>query len=87
MYDKRGRGDAGPMSIARWRDEKGVIQQEDHARPRVGVAMRVGSYLARSYQAQDWWQTTPVAEIVKDTPEEVVFKTRSGSEYTWRVID
>lgn len=86
MYDKKGRGDAGSMSIALWRDEEGTIQQEDQARPRVGVAMRVGTRSARSYQAQDWWQTTPVAEIIKDTPEEVVFRTRSGSEYTWKII-
>jgi hypothetical protein len=86
MYDKKQRGDAGPMSIAFWQDEEGTIQQENQARPRVGVAMRVGTPFARSYQAQDWWQTTPIEEIIKDTPEEVVFRTRSGSEYTWKII-
>jgi len=72
------------MSTAIWKDEEGTIQQETEARPRVGAAMRVGSYMARSYQAQDWWQTTFIEEIIKDTPNEVVFKTKSGSEYTWR---
>lgn len=48
--------------------------------------MRVGTMFARSMQAQDWWQTTLIKEIVKDTPEEVVFKTLSGSEYTWKII-
>lgn len=88
MYDKRGRGDSGPMSVALWQDndEAGTIQQEDQARPRVGVAMRVGTMFARSYHSQDWWQTTPIEEIIKDTPEEVVFRTRSGSEYTWKII-
>jgi hypothetical protein len=87
MYDKRGRGDSGPMSMALWRaDKAGGVDFEDNARPRVGAAMRVGTMSARSYQAQDWWQTTPIAEIIKDTPEEVVFRTRSGSEYTWKII-
>lgn len=87
MYDKKGRGDSGPMSMALWRaDKPGGVDFEDNARPRVGVAMRVGTMFARSYQAQDWWQTTPVVEIIKDTPEEVVFRTRSGSEYTWKII-
>jgi hypothetical protein len=89
MYDKKGRGDSGPMSVALWIDKEAEdkqIKMENNARPRVGVAMRVGTMFARSYQAQDWWQTTPIAEIVKDTPEEVVFRTRSGSEYTWKII-
>lgn len=79
------------MSIARVpvynEDGKCVRVDDEHAaRPRVGVAMRVGTMFARSYQAQDWWQTTVIKEIVKDTPEEVVFKTLSGSEYTWKII-
>lgn len=86
MFDKKGRGDSGPMSIALWKDDENTIQQERDARPRIGVAMRVGTYMARSYSAQDWWQTTLIKEIVKDTPDEVVFKTQSGSEYTWRII-
>jgi hypothetical protein len=91
MYDKRDRGDAGPMSVARWpvynKDGKRIrVEEEADARPRVGVAMRVGTYFARSYSAQDWWQTTLIKEIVKDTPEEVVFRTQSGSEYTWKII-
>jgi hypothetical protein len=85
MYDKKGRGDSGPMSVA-IEAKNGTFSLENNARPRVGVAMRVGTMFARSYQAQDWWQTTPIAEIVKDTPEEVVFRTRSGSEYTWKII-
>lgn len=86
MYDKRGRGDSGPMSVAIWKDDEDVIQQENNARPRLGASMRVGTYFARSYQAQDYWTTTPAVEIIKDTPNEVVFKTRSGSEYTWKII-
>jgi hypothetical protein len=62
------------------------LQYEHDARPRVGVAMRVGSIYARSYTAQDWWQTTLIKEIIEDTPDKVVFKTQSGSEYTWRIL-
>lgn len=90
MYDKRQRGDAGPMSMALipvYEDGKCIrIDEEMDARPRVGVAMRVGAMMARSYQSQDWWQTTVIKEIVSDTPEEVVFRTQSGSEYTWKII-
>jgi hypothetical protein len=57
---------------------------EHNARPRVGVAMRVGSVYARTYSAQDWWQTTVIQEIVSESENEVVFRTRSGSTYTWK---
>lgn len=84
MYDKRGRGDSGGMSMALWPSDKPEgIEHENNARPRVGVAMRVGSIIVRSYSTQDWWQTTLIKEIIEDTPNKVVFKTTSGSEYTW----
>ena len=87
MFDTRGRGDSGNMSQALVpnKERTKVVSIEDAARPRVGVAMRVGSMLARSMQAQDWWMTTPIVEIVSDTPEEVVFKTKN-STYTWKII-
>lgn len=83
MYDTRGRGDGGSMSVAMYVDDDGNMVYEHDARPRVGVAMRVGSLYGRSFASQDYWQTTPVTEIVEDTPDRVVFKTRSGSIYTW----
>jgi hypothetical protein len=98
MYrTKDGMGDAGPMSMAfiPIRDEKGElvkIEEEHDARPRVGVAMRVGSMMARSFYHQDWWQTTPITEITdewEDTDEfgEVTkcvrFKT-GNSTYVWK---
>lgn len=90
MYDTRGRGDAGPMSqalVPTFEDGKMTkLDTEDNARPRLGVAMRVGTFFSRSYSAQDWWQTTLIAEIVSDEPEKVVFRTRSGSTYTWEII-
>jgi hypothetical protein len=78
-----GVGDSGNMSMALW-IEDGVGKTEQNARPRVGVSMRVGSVYARTMQHQDWWQTTPITEIVEDTPERVLFRTRSGSLYEWR---
>jgi len=68
--------------MALW-GKDGKIETEDFARPRVGVAMRVGSLSGRSYSSHDWWQTTTIKEIVEDTPEKIVFRTLSGSIYTW----
>lgn len=53
-------------------------------RPTVGYQVSVGSPYARTMQWQDWWQCSPVVEILKDEPDEVQFKTRSGQVYTWR---
>lgn len=82
-------GDSGPMSTAFWPDDwddikKGSVNEQQGARPRLGVVMRVGSPYARSYSSQDWWQTTRIVEILEDTPEQVRFKTKSGSIYVWR---
>ena len=82
-------GDSGPMSMAIVpKPEGGYPDTEDNARPRVGVAMRVGSIYARSFSHQDWWQTTVITEILEDRTEEdgseyVRFKT-GNSEYEWR---
>lgn len=82
MYDTRGRGDSGGMTMNLWQDGN-EVKHDVGQRPRVGCAVRVGSVTARSYQHQDWWQTTPIKEILEDTPNKVVFKTLSGSIYTW----
>lgn len=86
MYDTRGRGDSGGMSCALWYGDDGGLIMEDFARPRIGVAMRVGSRYARSFTAQDYWTTTPVTEILVDEPDRVVFKTKN-SKYEWRIIN
>lgn len=85
MYDKRGRGDSGPVSMALRYTKKDGIEMVHDTRPLVGYAMRVGSLNARSYQSQDWWQTTPIEEIISETEDEVVFRTVNGSTYTWNV--
>jgi hypothetical protein len=84
-----GAGDSGNMSVA-YHDPDGESEPvvEHDARPRVGVVMRVGSYTARSFDPQDWWQTTPVTEIVEDYVDDegdqwVRFKTKN-SEYIWK---
>ena len=55
--------------------------------------MIVGSPYARSYSAQDWWQTTIITEILEERTEEggieyVRFRTGNfktgNSEYEWR---
>lgn len=84
MYDKHGRGDSGGMSQAyRWPEGGGGLEVEDDARPSVGVRMKVGSLYARTMQDQDWWMCSLVTEIISESENEVVFKTRN-SIYTWK---
>jgi hypothetical protein len=79
-----GAGDSGPYSEALKRSEDPLKRIEGGGvRPRVGYAMRVGSLMARTYQMQDYWTTTYVTEITKDTEDEVHFRT-GNSEYVWR---
>lgn len=87
MYRERdGAGDSGLMSLALYKDALGVTQIEENATPRVGVAMRVGSHYARTYSAQDWWQTTYIQEILSEeeseTEHKIVFRT-NNSVHTW----
>lgn len=76
-----GAGDSGPMSMALWL-ERDKTQHENGARPRVGVALRVGTYFARTYDQQDWWQTSIITEILEDTPKHMKFRT-GNSVYDW----
>ena len=83
LYRKRdGAGDSGSVSTAFW-VENGEVKREENARPRVGVQIQVGSFRARSYSQQDYWQTTYITEILEDTKNEVKFKT-GNSTYKWR---
>jgi hypothetical protein len=86
-------GDSGSMSMAlvpTYDENSKVVDVEyiNDARPKIGYVMRVGSGIARSYSAQDWWQTTVITEIIEDTVDEnsgeyVRFKT-GNSIYEWR---
>jgi hypothetical protein len=96
LYRTRdGAGDSGPMSLALSviededgnrkfeRDpETGLIVNKGN-RPIIGCVMQVGSIYARTYQAQDYWMTTPITEILEDTQDYVRFRT-GNSEYEWR---
>jgi len=82
-----GAGDAGQMSVALCYKDDGTIQQEENARPRVGVAMMVGSPFSRTMEIQDWWRTSIILEVLEESENQVVFKTITGSTYTWRNND
>lgn len=72
------------MSMAMWL-EGDEVKHEHNARPRVGVAMRVGSIVGRTFGHQDWWQTTYITEIIEDDGDTVRFRT-GNSEYVWKEI-
>jgi hypothetical protein len=84
-------GDSGQMSmllIPKYdADGKFVeIEYVHNAKPQIGAAIRVGSLYARSYSAQDWWQTSKIVEILDDIEIDnkniVKFKTQN-SIYIW----
>ena len=81
-------GDSGQMSMALWKiddeeSENFPLGIEHDARPRIGVAMRVGSLYARSFKYQDYWQTTIITEILEESENYVKFKT-TNSIYEWK---
>lgn len=86
MYSLRresdNQGDSGGMSMAMWFDEHGEVQCQHNARPKVGVCIRVGSVYARTYQSQDWWQTSFITEILEEREDYVRFCT-GNSVYKW----
>lgn len=83
--ERDGAGDSGPMSLGIGFDENDEPVFKENARPTIGMVMRVGTFMARTYQYQDWWQTTPVTEILEESENFVRFKT-SNSIYTWEII-
>ena len=89
-----GAGDSGGMSLAQiptYDQDTGKmvsVEQIHNARPQLGASMRVGSIGSRTYDANDWWQTTLITEILEertgeDGTEYVRFKT-TNSIYEWR---
>jgi len=78
-------GDSGPILVSippasRYDDKSTYL----NGAITVGHCIRCGSSIARSYQWQDYWQTTPVIRILlydKDL-NMVKFVTKSGSVYT-----
>lgn len=91
LYRTRdGAGDTGLMSdlcTPTFDMDTGKVsswETKHNARPAVGGLMRVGSHYARSYSAQDYWQTTLITEILEERDDYVRFKT-GNSEYEWSV--
>ncbi len=81
-----GAGDSGAMcEISRINPETNELERT-HGIPQVGWAVRVGSITARTYSSQDWWQTTPITEILEERETDgehyIRFKT-SNSIYEW----
>jgi len=79
-------GDSGPMCQILDAESGRPIDGETY--PRLGCGVRVGSIYARSYSGQDYWQTTPITEILEEYINDdgywtVKFKTRN-STYTWK---
>lgn len=81
--ERDGAGDSGQLCEAFWL-EGNDIQREKAARPRVGVAIRVGVLGSRSYGNQDYWTTTPITEILEESENYVKFKT-GNSVYIWEI--
>ena len=86
VRDRDGAGDSGPMCHILDAESWTPIEGETY--PKVGCGVRVGSYYGRSYSGQDWWQCTPIAEILEESVDDegyrtVKFKTRN-SVYTWK---
>lgn len=81
-------GDSGLLFelIAIGKDDN-IIRLRQPVKPLKGYSVKVGSHYARSYQAQDWWMTTPITKIIsekiKDGNLVVIFKTQN-STYEWK---
>lgn len=90
-----GAGDSGGMSMLIKCKKDGdwyVVEKDpdgqpiiEYGKPKIGYMVRVGSVTARSYSSQDYWQTTPVIEIIEEKEDYVKFKTASPNEsiYEW----
>lgn len=95
--ERDGAGDSGPMLllIKCFKNKEGFWEPckipnkegfpeliyEHGIKPKIGYCVRVGSIIARSYQMQDYWTTTPVEEILEEGKEYIKFRT-TNSIYT-----
>ena len=78
-----GRGDSGPMCLIL--DPKTGSVVPEVTRPMLGHAVRVGSFYGRSYSGQDWWQCTPITEILEEREDYIKFRT-TNSVYEWKTF-
>ena len=86
VREDRQAGDSGPLCEILDAESGMPIPGETY--PRVGCGVRVGSIYSRSYSGQDYWQTTPITEILHESIDDagywaVKFKTKN-SIYTWK---
>lgn len=81
-------GDSGFESFAIAWNEDGSFKEIVGDAPVLGCSMRVGSHIARTYQHQDYWMTTPIIEILEEKKSDlghyVKFRTKN-SYYEWWV--
>lgn len=75
--------DGGSLCEAIAWNEDGTFKEVVGNRPVVGCSMKVGTPFARTYSNQDWWLTTPVTKIIKETEKYVEFETENS---TYRLI-
>ena len=85
VREKDGAGDSGPMCqiLDPW-----SYSPIPGDYPLIGHGIRVGSPYGRTYAAQDYWQTTPITEIIEESINDegywtVRFKT-NNSTYIWK---
>lgn len=52
-------------------------------KPMVGYCLLVGTMTAGMFTSRDWWRTTEITEIISEDDEKIIFKTVSGSTYTF----
>lgn len=88
VRERDGVGDSGPMCLILDGQSSTYAPLEGETYPRVGCGVRVGSFYGRTYSGQDWWQTTPITEILEESTDAdgfrtVRFKTRN-SVYVWK---
>lgn len=86
VRDRDGVGDSGLMCQILDSKSYQPIPNTDY--PLIGCGVRVGSPYGRTYAAQDYWQTTPITEILEESINDagywtVKFKTKN-STYTWK---
>jgi hypothetical protein len=79
-------GDEGSMSCLVNFNEDGETIFKEGVRPEVGWRICVGSRYARFLQKQDWWQTNVITQILEESDNRVLFETKSGSIYEWKII-
>lgn len=77
--ERDGAGDSGRMLECLTPNEEENKVDVTHNEVKVGSAIKVGSFWARTMQWQDWWRTTLVDEIevVEKTEESLLLKLQT----------